>query len=129
MTQDQQAMTPWSVEKFNRNLTTEYQPVNLIMPNGKTVRIAHDAGGDAYAERIALACSMHDILVEALRKIQADDDHPECCGVGVQTGFSAPECCAEPRYGIDRAKDAARIALAKLDVARLGALPVSQAAE
>lgn len=53
--------------------------------------------------------------VEVLRAITALDDTAECCGHGVCGGYSPPECCGQPLYGLDRAKNAATAFLSKLE--------------
>jgi hypothetical protein len=50
-------------------------------------------------------------LREALTKIDALDDSAECCGNGICGGYSPPECCGNPQYGLDRARSIAREAL------------------
>ena len=54
------------------------------------------------------AANRIEALVEALKWIEALDDHAECCGK------EYTECCGQPEYGLDRAKRVARNALAAL---------------
>jgi hypothetical protein len=46
-----------------------------------------------------------------LGEVAALDDNAECCGHGVCSGYSPPECCGQPEYGLDRAQRLARAAL------------------
>lgn len=54
------------------------------------------------------AAARIEALVEALKWIEALDDHAECCGK------EYTECCGQPEYGLDRAKRVARNVLAAL---------------
>ena len=57
-------------------------------------------------------------LVEAMNKIKALDDNAECCGQGECGGYSPPECCGQPLYGLDRAQNIARAAIAEVQTNR-----------
>ena len=77
-------------------------------------RCCQVGGQTYYIDRIQAAEAKVARLVDAMNKIKALGDNAECCGQGECGGYSPPECCGQPLYGLDRAQNIARAIIAEV---------------
>lgn len=70
---------------------------------------AHPAHEEAARLRAEAVAAEREACAVAVEKLAGLLHRKECCGIGITSGFSAPECCADPNYMISDREAAAAI--------------------